>query len=856
MGKSLFFIILFALMLNAPVFAQQVTPQPVIPGQWIKSWLICGPIPLQFWDDPVKLYDHLQGFTADYLQKQGGETNLKLKEGDLVRLKKGTIRWKHFLSSDSIINLLMDITREAPVTAYAYTEVSADKDEVWTFALGSNDGCLLWINDKLVWDFKNKRGIKPDEDIIPVVLKKGINKILLKVEQHGGNWGFCARFLPFLDTQLSTKGDLFSVSSIKKHDARITALFSEDVLCFNAKQLQISVFDDNNKLVYSDTREHSFFNPFELAGEGYRNYTVNLNLTLNDGKVLSQISNFSMGKWKEYSLFDKGVSNYKIRCSNNASESEIWSARELQHWIREISGVELPICDPKEQQSGPQIMVGYQDSISKKFGPKPPAGDDSYRYFNDGADIVIYGGSVRGTMYGVFSFLENELGCRWYTSTATVIPTREKFGFSRISHAESPGINIRNVYYKDAFNPEWAARNKVNGALQVRNQPGGVESHWSDHSFYSLLPASEFAEKHPEYFSLINGKRLFENAQLCLSNPEVLRIVTERIEERMRQKPGFLIYDVTQNDAGNPCQCERCQQIVKEYGSESGIMVWFVNQVAAHTAKEFPDKYVATFAYLYTRKAPVNIRPRENVIIRFCSIECCFAHDFTSACPENVAYMKDLKAWSKLTSRLSIWDYGINFMNYLLPYPNFAVIQPNIRTFKKYNAFSVMEQANSQSNGGEFAELRAYLFAKLLWNPDLDLSGTINDFMAGYYGRSGKYVRSYFDLLQGLVDYKTHLYCVINELNIYSEAFIGKSLSIFEEAEKVADSPEILRRVQRTALSVLYLKCRNYPELALRDGSYQRCKDILEREEVTHFDENLRMTKKIFDKKMESFQLE
>lgn len=119
-------------------------------------------------------------------------------------------------------------------------------------------------------------------------------------------------------------------------------------------------------------------------------------------------------------------------------------------------------------------------------------------------------------------------------------------------------------------------------------QPGGVEGFWAVHTFYPLMPPAEFFDKHPEYYSLINGKRVHqvnknnrkELAQLCLSNKNVLKIVTKRIKDKIRVYPEHLIYDVSQNDYYNPCECDKCQAIVKKEGEESGLMIWFVNQVA------------------------------------------------------------------------------------------------------------------------------------------------------------------------------------------------------------------------------------------------------------------------------------
>ncbi len=252
--------------------------------------------------------------------------------------------------------------------------------------------------------------------------------------------------------------------------------------------------------------------------------------------------------------------------------------------------------------------MGFNELTAQKTGAeKPEAGDESYHYFNDGADIVIYGGSERGTMYGVMSFLENELGCRWYTPSVSVAPQKKEFTFERLNHTEKPGVRVRNDFYFEAFDPIWAARNKMNGTLSfdtIHPQPGGTENYWSVHTFYRFMPPEEFYKDHPEYYSLIDGKRVYDRAQLCLTNPDVLKIVTERLKKTMRENPDYLIYSVSQNDWRNPCQCEKCQAIAQKEGSESGPIIWFVNQVAEAIEKEFPDKFVGTLAYQYTRTPP------------------------------------------------------------------------------------------------------------------------------------------------------------------------------------------------------------------------------------------------------------
>jgi hypothetical protein len=173
-----------------------------------------------------------------------------------------------------------------------------------------------------------------------------------------------------------------------------------------------------------------------------------------------------------------------------------------------------------------------------------------------------------------------------------------------------------------------------------------------------------------------------------------------------------------------------------------------------------------------------------------------------------------------------------------MPYPNFRVLQNNIRMFRDNKAIGIMEQAAYQSRGGEFAELRAYLISKLLWDPECNTESVINDFMYGYYGRSGQYVRQYFDLLHNRLSNETHIHLGLRPDDIlFSDQFIRQAEKIFDQAEAVADNEEIRQRVEMARLPIMYLKCKRSPVTAKYDGTYTRFKQIVEREGITHFAE-------------------
>jgi len=852
--KQLFLLISLSLLISFPGFCQNAS-QKIIPGQFLKSWLLLGPIPLQTQPDPEKSWDHLPGFKSDYLTTLGGEQNLSVKGGDVIKVGKKSMVWKYWQSTDSIVDLVTALSKTYPGFAYAFTKVEADEEGVQLIGLGTNDGAILYVNGNQVYDYPASRGVKIDGDLIPVLLKKGTNTLLLKVEQHGNKWGFALRFHDFSAAEALERGDLFKIWANESGTASVVSSYLPDVLNHLVQKVIVTISDIHGTEILKEERTANFCAPLKIPSTNYQPYLSTVTVHLKSGMTLQRTSEFTAGKRIEYALFSHGKSDYRISIANNASESEKWAAKELQHWMKEISGVELPLLPEDPGYKGPQIFIGTSSQSSESSqSSQSPSAEESFHYYNSGPNIFITGGRQRGTMYGVFEFLERELGCRWYTPTVNVIPKREELKFIWFDHAEKPGIRVRNDFYFEAFDPIWATRNKMNGAMGYREQPGGIESYWAVHTFYPLMPPTEFYKKHPEYYSLIDGKRIYERAQLCLTNPDVLRMITDRIKKRMRESPEYLIYDVSQNDWHNPCQCDKCQAIVKAKGGESGLIIWFVNQVAEAVEKEFPGKFIGTLAYQYTRTPPKEIKPRHNVVVRLCSIECCFAHDFKS-CPENKSFLDDLKGWSAIAPHMYIWDYVVNFNHYVMPYPNFRVLQSNIQSFRDNNAIGIMEQAAYQSRGGEFSELRAYLISKLLWNPECNTEAVINDFMYGYYGRAGKFVRQYFDLLHSRITPDTHIHLGLTPGDaIFSDDFVQQSCDMFKEAVKVADNDEVVRRVEMCSLPVLYLKCKRTPSIARQDGTYDNFCRIAKRENVTYYSEAGEVERKAFHSLIENIK--
>jgi len=314
---------------------------------------------------------------------------------------------------------------------------------------------------------------------------------------------------------------------------------------------------------------------------------------------------------------------------------------------------------------------------------------------------------------------------------------------------------------------------------------------------------------------MIKGKRVSGRTQLCLTNPEVLAIATKTVRRWIAEAPEATIFSVSQNDWHNFCQCAACKALAEKEGSQAGPMIHFVNAIADDIARDHPDKLISTLAYQYTRKPPLHVKPRPNVCVRLCSIECCFSHPLES-CPVNSSFAEDIRGWHRICNRLYIWDYVINYNHSVMPFPNIRVLKPNIRFFIDNGVRGVYEEACYFTPSSELAELRTYIMAKTLWNAEYDTDKAINEFLAGYYGQAAGSLRKYIDLIHKQVADHADWHVNIRTpptAPYLAPAVIAQAEKLFDAAEAaVKDDPALLRRVRIARLPVRYVRIATAPD--------------------------------------------
>src|SRR5271157_155636 len=514
----------------------------------------------------------------------------------------------------------------------------------------------------------------------------------------------------------------------------------------------------------------------------------------------------------DLTIAEGGKSDYHIVIPHVAIRSERYAAEELKSYLGKITGASLPIVDNQVARTPHEIILGDDPSTGTAVD-HATLGTDGYVLRTSGQALLIAGGRPRGTLYGVYGLLEDRLGVRWFAPKVELVPKCGKLILPALDETHVPALEYREVYWSEMIHDaDFAARHRQNGnsyRLTEKHSGRAVVYFPFVHSLDMLVPPELFKD-HPDYFPLIDGHRKSGYVQRCLANPEVVKMATDRVRDWLKEHPEASVVSVSQNDTFNYCQCPACKGLDDAEGTPMGSFLKFVNTIADVVAKERPEVKVDTLAYQYTRKPPKTLRPAPNVIIRLCSIECCFAHPL-DGCPaeSNKRFVADIKAWQPIAPRLYIWDYTTNFAHYQMPFPNLDALQPNVQFFVKHGVRGLFEQGNYSSGGhGEMEPLRAYLLAKLLWDPNADVKQHTDEFLSGYYGKSADSIRKYIDLAhapareQGL-----HAHIFGGPRSAYlDDRLVAAAGPLFDEAEKLADNDAVRDRVRVARLPVWYVE--------------------------------------------------
>lgn len=576
-----------------------------------------------------------------------------------------------------------------------------------------------------------------------------------------------------------------------------------------------------------------------------------------------------------------GTAQAVIVIATDASAPQKHAAQELASFLNQVTGGKFDIVQ-KPLQGNASLLVGPKAAkIADSAFSTNGLGNDGLIIRTVGKDLILAGGEPRGTLYAVYTFLEDYLGCRWWTPQASLIPKKPNVVLGDLNRRYVPVMEHRDPLISPyTMDPDWAVRNKCvgqitgySGKMEVMLKRGGGRHGWPcGHSYFTVLPPEKYFGEHPEWYSLIDGKRVAvprDHATLCLTNKEMQKAFVENFKAEIRRaaavyypvqlyanagvaSPLMFVSVSPEDDSGYPCrcQCENCVAVEKAEGSPAGLALRFANQMAQAIKPEFPDKTVYMYAYHYTQKPPRITKPDPNVVVYFCPIHAA-SQSRPMTDPTFKRWNDDLQGWLKICNRMYVYDYPDNVTFELVPHPNLRALSANIKNWGRSGVKGYFGDGMGAGTGGtEMAELRAWLIAKLLWDPSQDSQKLIKEFADGYYGVAGKHVVTYLKVMHDAVEISgdsLDLSSPPDARFLSIETLVAGWAHLKAAGNAVKDNPVLLSRVKVAQLPEMFVflvrwnqlkddaSCRGieWPFLGPREDAYRQFMAVVQSNNIT-----------------------
>jgi len=516
--------------------------------------------------------------------------------------------------------------------------------------------------------------------------------------------------------------------------------------------------------------------------------------------------------------------NYKIVIPANAKIKEQKAASDIARYFGNISGATFKIVKDNEFKGGKFISIGATKQLASSTSKWKNSDLKAEGYAIDiiNGNLYLYGGRTRGLLDGIYSMLEEDLGCRWYTNSFQYIPKMSSFKVSIAPRKYLPALDLRDPYVFESWDSDWSLKNRTNApnATIPVSYGGSIKYHFLVHTYATYFPANVYFKDHPEYYSLINGVRT--PVQLCNTNPDVVRLSIEKTKQIFRDDPSATITSISPNDGRGFCDCPNCKALDDANGGRSGSYFYLVNKVAEGIKDEFPDKKILALAYLDYANPPTNMKIDDNVVVQLCTDAHAWKYQFCFTTESN-DFQNYMKKWGASGAGIFIWDYVTDYVHMLVPMANMPVVADNIRFYIKNNAKGVMLQGTYMSNAGDMADMRSWVWAKQLWDPSLDTKTLMKDFIYGYYQECAKPMWDY-QMMQWNYWEKYHAMPhkpgeksdnpLLNNLMcsyapdgpMFTKEFMDNFWKDITTAEKLAKTDDMKWRIKKVKASLLYLE--------------------------------------------------
>lgn len=500
-----------------------------------------------------------------------------------------------------------------------------------------------------------------------------------------------------------------------------------------------------------------------------------------------------------------------------ATAAEEAAARELAHLLFRSTGAPFrTLRETDPESAGPAIHVGPTAFARARGGDPSALAAEEWIVRTDEGRLVLAGGRPRGTLYAVYRFLEDVVGVRWWTPFEETIPGRPDLRTGPLDRRGKPAFAHRDFFGLDG-EPIFHARLRLNGESSGLGPELGERISFGMHGVHTydlLVPPERDFDLHPEWFSERAGLRWGTRSQLCATNPDLPEVlgarlleIVRRSRERARARGDVepTLFDLSPNDWGGRCECAACAEVASAEGSEAGALLALVNRVATIVRADVPDVRLTTLAYTWYLDPPASVRPDPGVIVRVSGYG---KRDQAKGVldPANARYRKAVEGWAKIAPAMWIWDYGTTFHDrFGLPFANVRHFGEDLRWYRSLGVEGLFVQHDFPI-GADMHDLKVWVQAKLLEDPDRNDESLVAEFTRGYYGAASRYVRKYIKLVAEVSDAEGGFLPADadpEEFLYFTPEFLAEASALFDRAERsVRRDPVVSRRVRHARLAL------------------------------------------------------
>ena len=454
------------------------------------------------------------------------------------------------------------------------------------------------------------------------------------------------------------------------------------------------------------------------------------------------------------------ISEYAIVRATEDDTCVTTAAAELASYIEKSCGAALPIYTGSEYAAdakapGRKIVISSGDES---------LGDEGFSIsVDEDGNLAIRGGVWRGSLFGVYDLLEDDIGWRFLAVPDSyydlLVPKdRQEFLY------ESDHIDLTAAINR-VETPSIAIRGGCDGIRQKNTYASLYGPDRGGHGFIIRI-CHGLQNNHDKIFSgdyegLYKGYGA-EGQQPCFSNEDIIEAIENYalnyVEDRLKanEKIGedIICVDVSHWDGPTFCKCKTCEKVNAVEGSLCGTVLRMANRVARLLDEKHKGVSAGILAYGVTERLPRVTKPEKNIYVSFthwpsgdsprvipCNNHCVSGVDCGDTQYNNRTFARDLDEWLEVTDadKMQIWYYPFeDYPTYSSPL--YTVMLEDMKYFASKNIAHVyfcMERNDPRNNGLICEGLTEYLGARYMWDADMTEEEALS------------YLREWFDIIYG-----------------------------------------------------------------------------------------------------------